>query len=124
MKKFSLEDIKNGENLQMMLYLKAVVETDTEAFKKRIGAPESSRLIPAGIVYVKTSVADITVDHPSDELALAEVKAAFERIGASLDDERSLEAMNPDYIPVVKARNGAIFLSGDCCWYRYAYARS
>lgn len=108
MKKFSLEDIKNGENLQMMLYLKAVVETDTEAFKKRIGAPESSRLIPAGIVYVKTSVADITVDHPSDELALAEVKAAFERIGASLDDERSLEAMNPDYIPVVKARNGAI----------------
>lgn len=108
MKKFSLEDIKNGENLQMLLYLKAAVETDTKAFKQRIGAPDSARLIPAGIVYVKTSVADVTINEPSDDLALEKVKDAFERIGASLDDEKSLSAMNPDYIPSQKARNGTV----------------
>ena len=108
MKSFSLDDIKEGENLQMMLYLKAVVETDTAAFKQRIGAKADARLIPAGIVYAKTSVADITIDKPSDELALAEVKASFERLGASLDDEASLAAMNPQYMPVTKARNGTV----------------
>ena len=107
-KKFSLDDIKEGENLQMMLYLKAVVETDTAAFKQRIGAKADARLIPAGIVYAKTTVADVTIDKPSDELALAEVKASFERIGASLDDEASLTAMNPQYIPVIKSRNGTV----------------
>ena len=108
MKSFSLDDIKDGENLQMMLYLKAVVETDTAAFKQRIGAKPNANLIPAGIVYAKTSVADITIDKPSDELALAEVKASFERLGASLDDEKSLSAMNPNYMPVIKARNGTV----------------
>ena len=106
MKKFSLDDVKEGENLQMLLYLKAVVESNSKLFKERIGAAADANLIPAGIVYVKTSVADVTVDRPSDELALSEVKAAFERLGASLDDERSLEAMNPNYTPVQKARNG------------------
>ena len=108
MKNFSLDDIKDGENLQMMLYLKAVVETDTAAFKQRIGAKGDARLIPAGIVYATTSVSDVTIDKPSDELALAEVKASFGRLGASLDDEISLSAMNPQYMPVIKARNGTV----------------
>lgn len=106
MKKFSLDDIKEGENLQMLLYLKAVVESNSKAFKERIGASCDANLIPAGIVYVKTSVADVTVESPSDELALKEVKAAFERLGASLDSEESISAMNPDYLPAIKVRNG------------------
>lgn len=106
MKKFSLDDIKEGENLQMLLYLKAVVESNSRTFKQRIGAAPDATLIPAGIVYVKTSVADVTIDSPSDELAINEVKAAFERLGASLDDPKSLEAMNPNYTPAIKSRNG------------------
>ena len=106
MKKFSLDDIKEGENLQMLLYLKSIVESDSPAFKERLGASKDANLIPAGIVYVKTSVADVTIDEPSDELAIAEVKSNFERLGASLDDERSLSAMNPDYTPKEKSRSG------------------
>ena len=108
MKKFSLDDVKEGDNLQMLLYLKAVIETDTEAFKEKIGAKKDSKLIPAGIVYVKTSVADVTIKKPSDELALEEVKANFERLGASLNEEASLSAMNPDYIPSQKSKSGAV----------------
>ena len=101
-KKFSLDDVKKGENLQMLLYLKSIVETENPEFKKRLGIEADGQLIPAGIVYVKTSVADVTIDSPSDELALSEVKRSFERLGASLDSPESLAAMNPDFTPMAK----------------------
>jgi len=107
-KDFSLDDVKKGENLQMLLYLKSIVETNNPEFRERLGVGKDGQIIPAGIVYVKTSVADVTVDSPSDELALAEVKDSFQRLGASLDCEESLSAMNPDFTPMSKPekRNG------------------
>ena len=78
-----------------------------QKFLDQLGVPEGGRLIPAGIVYVKTSVADITIDSPSDELASESVKASFERLGASLDSEEVLAAMNPSFIPMAKTRKGS-----------------
>ena len=105
-KEFSLDDVKKGENLQMLLYLKSVVETNNPAFRDMLGVGKDGQIIPAGIVYVKTSVADVTVDAPSDELAESEVKATFERIGASLDSPEVLAAMNPEFTPMAKTRKG------------------
>ena len=105
-KKFSLDDVKKGENLQMLLYLKAVSESNNPEFLRKLGVGEGGKIIPAGIVYVKTSVADVTVDSPSDELAAMEVKGSFERLGASLEDEKVLAAMNPDFTPMAKAKRG------------------
>ena len=105
-KQFTLDDVKKGENLQMLLYLKSVVDTHSDDFLRKIGADSDARLVPAGIVYVKTSVADVTVDRPSDELAELEVKGSFERLGASLDDPAVLDAMNPDFTPMAKVRKG------------------
>ena len=107
-KQFSLDDVKKGENLQMLLYLKAVTETENHDFLKKLGVGDGGKLIPAGIVYVKTSVADLTIDSPSDELADSEVKATFERIGASLDSPAVLRAMNPDFTPMAKTRKGDV----------------
>lgn len=107
-KEFSLDDVKKGENLQMLLYLKSVVETASPEFRERIGAAEGDTVVPAGIVYVKTSVADVTVDSPNDELAELTVKGSFERLGASLDDPEVLGAMNPDYTPMAKTRKGDV----------------
>jgi ATP-dependent helicase/DNAse subunit B len=87
----------------MLLYLKSIVETSNPEFRERLGVAEDGQLIPAGIVYVKTSVADVTIDSPSDELAVEEVKASFERLGASLDSPDSLGAMNPDFTPMAKS---------------------
>ncbi len=102
MKHFSLDGIKDGENLQMMLYLKAITESRGKRFLEEMGVGDGGRLIPAGIVYVKTSVSDVTVSRSSDELALSEVKSIYERLGASLDDSESLAAMNPEFIPMTK----------------------
>ena len=103
-KQFSLDDVKKGENLQMLLYLKSVVETENPEFKKKLGVGEGGKVIPAGIVYVKTSVADVTVDSPDDELATLTVKGSFERLGASLDDPEVIGAMNPDFTPMAKTK--------------------
>ena len=103
MKSFSLDDVKEGANLQMLLYLKSIVETKHKEFLDKLGVGEGGQLLPAGIVYVKTSVADVDIDSPSDELALTEVKKSYERLGASLDDPESLAAMNPDFTPMAKS---------------------
>lgn len=105
-KSFSLDDVKKGENLQMLLYLKSVVETENPAFRNSLGVGENGQIIPAGIVYVKTSVADVMIDSPSDELAEKNVKATFERLGASLDSPEVLAAMNPEFTPMAKTRKG------------------
>ena len=105
-KEFSPEDVKKGENLQMLLYLKAVTETERPEFLHRLGVTGDGKLLPAGIVYVKTSVADVTIDSPSDDLAKQEVKATHERLGASLDSPEVLAAMNPAFTPMAKTRKG------------------
>ena len=105
-KEFDLDDIKRGENLQMLLYLKAVVETDNKKFLKDMQLDDGGKLIPAGIVYVKTSVNDVTVDSPSDELAIKTVKDSFERLGASLDKDEVIAAMNPAFTPMTKVKKG------------------
>ncbi len=101
-KRFALDDIKEGRNLQMVLYLKSIVDNKNPKFKESMGASGNGRLIPAGIVYIKTSVDDVTVEESSDSAALEKVKTLYERLGASLDDEVSLNAMNPDYTPSAK----------------------
>ena len=105
-KTFSLDDVKRGENLQMLLYLKAVSETENPSFKEQLGIKAEGKIIPAGIVYVRTSVADITIDAPSDELANSEVKKSFERLGATLDSDVVLSAMNPEFTPMAKTKKG------------------
>jgi ATP-dependent helicase/nuclease subunit B len=106
-KDFSPEDIKEGKNLQMFLYLKSITDTDNESFKEAIGVGDNGRILPAGVIYVKTSVKDEKIRHSSDEDAIAAAKHAQEREGMLLDDLEIIEAMNTDYIPV-KFKDGVI----------------
>ncbi|MBR2930913.1 MAG: PD-(D/E)XK nuclease family protein [Clostridia bacterium] len=100
--------LKAGENLQMFLYLKAVSDTRREGFLDALGVGEGGRVIPAGVIYVKTKVNDTTVRHPSDEEAIGAVKELYQREGMLLDDEVSLSAMNPDYIPKEEKRKESL----------------
>jgi ATP-dependent helicase/nuclease subunit B len=106
-KDFKPDDMKEGKNLQMFLYLKAITETEKPAFLEKLGINEDGKIIPAGVIYVKTRVKDVTVDLPSDELATAEVKRIQERQGMLLDEAESLSAMNANYLPV-KFKGGEV----------------
>ena len=99
-KNFSPSDLDEGANLQMFLYLKALVESEKDGFRKRCGLGDGGRLIPAGVIYVKTTVGDLQVDIPDDDLAEKAVKDAQEREGMILDDSAVISAMTLRYTPV------------------------
>ena len=106
-KDFSPEDLDNGENLQMFLYLKALTETRSKEFKDRLGVGEDGRILPAGVIYVKTSIGDVKVKKYDDALAEEKIKKQQGRQGMILDDEEIIRSMNTKYIPV-KFKDGLI----------------
>lgn len=106
-KDFSPEDLDRGENLQMFLYLKAITETNSEEFKERLGVSEEGKILPAGVIYVKTSIGDVKVKKYDDAEAVEKVKKAQGRQGMILDDAEVIGAMNAKYIPV-KFKDGVI----------------
>lgn len=99
-KDFSKDDLKEGRNLQMFLYLKALINSKNPEFLKSIGAEEGDRLIPAGVIYVKTEFGDAKISHGDEALAEEKFKKKQERRGMILNDKESIFAMNTDYLPV------------------------
>lgn len=103
---FSPDDIKKGLNLQMFLYLKAVVESENSDFLTKAGVTGNGKLIPAGVIYVKTSMEDAKISTNDSSRALAEVKKNQARVGMLLDDDESISAMNAAYIPIKFNKDG------------------
>ena len=103
-KTFSPSDIEEGKNLQMFLYLKAILESEKKSFRESLGVEEGGRAIPAGVIYIKTSVKDVRVDSPSDAEALVAFKEAQGREGMVLDSEEVLSAMGIRYTPLSTAK--------------------
>ena len=104
-KEFSPEDMAEGSNLQMFLYLKALVESENKKFRESLQVGENGRLIPAGVIYVKTNVRDVSVDKPDDGIAAEVVKEAQHREGMILDDPDVISAMTLKYTPVYSKRS-------------------
>lgn len=117
-KTFSPSDIDEGKNLQMFLYLKAIVETENQKFRENIGVTGDGRILPGGVIYVKTDMSDVTVPHADEEAAKAAIKKKQERRGMLLDDKLSLDAMNKDFIPVKFKANG----EPDSRYQKYLYS--
>ncbi len=105
-KSFSPEDLTEGKNLQMFLYLKAVTDTESQSFKDAVGLGEGGRLIPAGVIYIKPDLGDAKILHDSPEEEKAEVEKKLTRSGMILNDPASIAAMNPRYTPVAFKKNG------------------
>ena len=103
-KSFSPDDMAEGANLQMFLYLKSLIDSENARFKECAGAEAGGRLIPAGVMYVKTAVGDVRIDTPDDAAAVAAVKANQKREGMVLDDPEILSAMKLKYTPVYSER--------------------
>lgn len=102
-KKFSPDDIAKGKNLQMFLYLKSIIDSENPEFLKKLGV--DGRLIPAGVIYQKTSLSDTRIDYPDDSLAKEAVRAAQGREGMVLDNPEILNAMGLEYTPVYDSKN-------------------
>ncbi len=105
-KSFSPSDIDEGRNLQMFLYLKAIVETDKEEFRKALGVGDGGRIIPAGVIYIKPDINDVTVSDNNAEAERDAIMKVQTRSGMILDDAESIGAMSARYIPVKFTKSG------------------
>lgn len=106
-KEFKPEDLQNGKNLQMFLYLCAVVDTKNKKLLNDIGVGENGRLIPAGLIYVKSDLSDVKISHASAEEEEIQIKSDQKRQGMMLDDLTNVSAMNSKYLPVKLNNNGS-----------------
>ena len=103
-KEFSADDIKKGFNLQLLLYLFAICDSDSDAIKKAVGAPQNATLLPAGAVYLSTATSDIaTTPTEQVESVLAKASGEIKRSGILLDDKDVLCAMSASGNPRVLA---------------------
>ncbi|MBQ2793402.1 MAG: PD-(D/E)XK nuclease family protein [Clostridia bacterium] len=98
-KTFDSRELAEGKNLQMFLYLKSIVDTKKPEFLEEMGVEEGGRLIPAGVIYVKTSMKDKLLDDPFTDDTESVISALNEREGMLLDDEVSIGAMSQDHLP-------------------------
>ncbi len=106
-KDFSPDDLEKGKNLQMFLYLKAVVDSRNEAFHRDIGLGDDGRMIPAGVIYVKSDLADTKISHASPSEEDEAVKKEQKRDGMLLCDPISLSAMNIEFLPIKINKDGS-----------------
>ncbi len=105
-KEFKPDDMDKGKNLQMFLYLKSIIECKNEGFKESIGVKKDGRLLPAGLIYVKTDISDQRIATPSDEAAREQIEKSQKRMGMILDDTEIFAAMGERYIPIRLTKNG------------------
>lgn len=106
-KAFKPEELKKGKNLQMFLYLCAVIDTKNKKLLSDIGVGDGGKLIPAGVIYVKSDLSDVKISHASEDEELKAVKSDQKRQGMLLDDAVSIGAMNAGFLPIKINANGA-----------------
>lgn len=96
-KDFSRADIEKGLNLQLLTYLFALCDEKNASLRARLGVPEDRAVTPAGMLYMKTRTADITVDTPATPTEITErAMSEIERSGLLLDDDEALTAMEKE----------------------------
>lgn len=83
-KSFSLEDVLNGMNIQMLIYLYAFTKT-----------PSDRPRLEAGIMYMPASKEEFkaTDDEQGDEILRLQIDKNLKRSGMYLDDKRIIDAM-------------------------------
>ncbi|MCD7847590.1 MAG: exodeoxyribonuclease V subunit gamma [Oscillospiraceae bacterium] len=105
-KAFRFEDIYNGLNLQLLLYMVALTEGTDESFRD---------CTPAGIFYMKAGFLECEDDYsPLSDSAEERLKRRAEQLkrsGLILENDEAVSAMDENisgkYVPVKKKRDGS-----------------
>ena len=105
-KDFSLDDLRLGLNMQMLIYLFTLCQSSANRFFGRIGESEDPPT-PAGIIYLSSNAPIVELeDFTAKDIVMKEVAKTLSRNGLLLDDEEILKAMNRDlsseFLPGVK----------------------
>ena len=110
-KEFSLDDVRRGLNIQMLVYLFTIWKTGDKAFLDRIDCTSDEEIIPAGVLYSSVRPPDMTMKSiTSDDEAMIGAEKTLVRNGLLIDDKEILRAMEKDlagkYIPIKLKKDG------------------
>lgn len=112
-KSFSVDDVKKGKNLQMLLYLFSLWKSKNPAFAESLSLREGETALPAGVMYMSASPKDIRLDAPEDpDKVKKDAKESLSRSGLTLEDEAIVMAMDKAlsgrFVPLSKNKDGSI----------------
>lgn len=113
-KEFSLDDVKEGFNIQMLLYLFTLINNKNEKFKQKLGGDSA---VPAGVIYLSSNIPMVDLSSYEEASEVME-KAGDElrRSGLLINDEEILTAMNrelsPKFLAGIKKKKTTGELSG------------
>ena len=94
-KEFSFDDLKDGLNTQLLIYLFSICYAQSDDKKAELGCDAGGDLIPAGIQYLSSSAPVVSVERfcEGDEVEKM-IQNEFSRSGLLLAESDILTAMN------------------------------
>ena len=113
-KEFSIEDLKLGLNMQMLIYLFALCNENAGRIFHERADDKAPSPMPAGIVYLSSNIPTIELeDYKEPEEVLSLARTALDRNGLLIADEDILTAMNDALSPsflagIKKDKKGAL----------------
>ncbi|MBO5305727.1 MAG: PD-(D/E)XK nuclease family protein, partial [Clostridia bacterium] len=103
-KSFSLDEVKEGYSIQLLLYLFAICDTKSEYFRHLIGCESGDTLSPAGAIYLSMAIPSLKKKAgESEEDTLAAASKEIKRDGLLLHDDDVLHAMSNRLDPSILA---------------------
>lgn len=110
-KKLNSGDIGKGMNLQMLLYMVSILQSD-HTFRQKLGVKDGGRVLPAGVVYLNCLPQDVRLSAESDaDTVMSLAKKTIGRSGIYLSDRSILGAMEHAignrFLPIKYTKNGA-----------------
>ena len=103
-KTFSLDDIKEGYSIQLVLYLFAICDTKSEYFRRLIGCEQGDTLSPAGAIYLSMAIPSLKKKvGESEEDTFNAASKEIKRNGLLLNDGDILQAMSSQLDPHILA---------------------
>ena len=104
-KEFSFEDLKDGLNTQLLIYLFSICRAQNDKTKSEFGCEENGELLPAGIQYLSSNAPTISVDKFCDGEHIEElIQNEFARSGLLTDDPEIIYAINHNLDPKIVSK--------------------
>lgn len=101
-KEFSFDDLKEGLNTQLLIYLFSLCKAQSEDKRLELGCEADGKILPAGIQYLSSNAPTVSVDtFCNNEELEALVENEFSRSGLLIDDIEVLGAINHNLDPKI-----------------------
>ena len=104
-KEFSFDDLKDGLNTQLLIYLFSICNLKNSEQRARFNCDEGGQLIPAGIQYLSSNAPIVSVDKfCSDDEISGLIQNEFSRSGLITSDPEIIYAINHELDPKIVSK--------------------